>query len=54
MKAQPTLPLLRAQRELRIARIDLYLAKAKLVRAIREVEGLVYPPPPALTRKQAG
>lgn len=46
--------LLEARRQIHIARIDLYLAKTNLVRAMRIAEDLIYPPQPAMTRKQAG
>lgn len=44
--------LLEARRQVRIARVDFYLAKTKLIRAMREAEDLMYPPKPG--RKQAG
>lgn len=52
MRPRVTPRLLEARRQVRIARTDLYLAKMNLVRAIREVEEIVYPPKPG--RRQAG
>lgn len=49
-----TQKLLEARRKVRIARVDLYLAKTNLIRAMRIAEDLIYPPQPAMTRKQAG